>query len=136
MSLEEISEDKIIACIQVADEIENASDAEDRYLNCLEMIPEPKYESIYATQIFMSLGEISYLASDYKKALSYYSEAIKCAGALGNPSIHLRLGQIRFELGDIDRAEDELMRAYMGGGVAIFEFEDPKYYLLIQKHIR
>jgi hypothetical protein len=31
------------------------------------------------------------------------------------------------ELGDHDRAADELMRAYMGGGPDIFDEDDPKY---------
>ena len=46
---------------------------------------------------------------------------------LGNPFLHLRLGQSQYELGELDRAADELMRAYMGAGEDIFVSEDPKY---------
>ena len=50
-----------------------------------------------------------------------------CPDAIGNPFIHLRLGQCQFELGNPDRSADELMRAYMGGGPEIFGNDDPKY---------
>lgn len=50
-----------------------------------------------------------------------------CPGAIGNPFIHLRLGQAQLELGNTDRAADELMRAYMGGGLEIFAMEDERY---------
>ena len=47
--------------------------------------------------------------------------------AIGNPFLHLRLGQCQFELGNLDRAADELMRAYMAGGPELFEDEDARY---------
>ena len=52
---------------------------------------------------------------------------MRCPDAIGNPFIHLRLGQTQFELGNKDRAADELMRAYMGAGAEIFVGEAPKY---------
>jgi hypothetical protein len=52
---------------------------------------------------------------------------MRCPEAIGNPFIHLRLGQTQFELGNKDRAADELMRAYMGAGAEIFAEEAPKY---------
>lgn len=50
-----------------------------------------------------------------------------CPDALGNPFLHLRLGQAQLNLGNEDRAADELMRAYMGGGPEVFEIEDGRY---------
>ena len=50
-----------------------------------------------------------------------------CPGGLGNPLVHLRLGQAFYEIGDRDRAADELMRAYMGAGAEIFETRECKY---------
>ena len=52
---------------------------------------------------------------------------MQCPEAIGNPFIHLRLGQAQFELGDKEAAADELMRAYMGAGAEIFAEEAPKY---------
>lgn len=50
-----------------------------------------------------------------------------CPNAIGNPFLHLRLGQCQFELEALDRAADELMRAYMGGGAEVFQDQEPKY---------
>jgi len=39
----------------------------------------------------------------------------------------LRLGQVYFELNDVDKAADNLTRAYMGDGLRVFEGQDVKY---------
>ncbi len=52
--------------------------------------------------------------------------------SVGNPFILLRLGQTYFELGNMKKAADELVRAYMGVGTEIFEGEDPKYFDLVR----
>ena len=54
----------------------------------------------------------------------------------GNALIHLRLGQTSFELGDLDRAADELTRAYMAAGSEIFEDEDVKYVAFLSTKIK
>jgi len=59
-----------------------------------------------------------------------------CAEAIGNPFLHLRLGQSLFELGERRSALDELARAYLGGGREIFKREDPKYLAELGKMIR
>jgi hypothetical protein len=56
--------------------------------------------------------------------------------ALGNPFLHLRLGQCRFELGDLDRAADELARAYMADGEDVFDGEDPKYLAFLKTRLQ
>jgi hypothetical protein len=50
-----------------------------------------------------------------------------CPGAIGNPFLHLRRGQILLDQGENDAAADELMRAYMAEGADIFADEDPRY---------
>ena len=61
--------------------------------------------------------------------------AMWCPGALGNPFLHLRLGQCQFELGGLDRAADELDRAYMGAGTDIFDDEDDKYFAYVKTRL-
>ena len=45
---------------------------------------------------------------------------------------HLRLGQVNFELSNLDIAADELIRAYMGDGETVFEQEYPKYFSFLR----
>jgi hypothetical protein len=72
-------------------------------------------------------GDANFLAGEYSAGRDDLAAAMGCPGAIGNPFIHLRLGQCQFELGALNEAADELLRAYMGGGGDIFEQQDPKY---------
>ena len=70
--------------------------------------------------------------NNYEEAREAFRDVMYCPGAIGNPFIHLRLGQVQFELGNLNRAGDELARAYMGKGEEIFEDEDPKYLAFVK----
>ena len=111
----------------------------DQYLEAVEvyhktfdLIPEPFEIYQASTWLLAAVGETYFLMEKYNNALHALEEAMYCPEAIGNPFIHLRLGQTLFELGNFDQARDELARAYMGGGREIFEDEDSKYY----KHIK
>ena len=54
--------------------------------------------------------------------------------AIGNPFLHLRLGQCHFELGNLDGAADELARAYMSAGDEIFVGAD-KYFAFLKTRL-
>jgi len=73
---------------------------------------------------------------DYEHAHEAIAHAVACHGGLGNWFIHLRLGEIQFERGNLTRARDELARAYMGGGKEAFADEDPKYHNYIKTQMR
>ena len=61
---------------------------------------------------------------------------MQCPQGLGNPYIHLRLGQLYCEQDNLDKAIDELTRAYMGGGLDIFLEDDPKYLEFLETKIK
>jgi tetratricopeptide (TPR) repeat protein len=91
------------------------------------LIPDPKNEWEASTWVLAAIGDTAYLDGDYangRRALEY---GMSCPGAIGDPFMHLRLGQIMFETNELERAADELMRAYMGAGPKIFSAKDPKY---------
>jgi tetratricopeptide (TPR) repeat protein len=91
------------------------------------LLPEPKEDWEAATWILSAIGDAHYFTGDFANTMAAMSNALACPDGLGNPFIHLRLGEAAFELGDLDRARDELTRAYMGAGKEIFSEEDPKY---------
>ena len=102
-------------------ESEQYLEAVGHYDQAWSLLPEPKTQWEAATWILASIGD------DFAAAHEALTACMYCPGAIGNPFIHLRLGQAQFELGNEPRAADELMRAYMGAGPEIFEDEDPKY---------
>ena len=124
-------------------ELGNAhADAEDldAALACFrqawDLLPEPQTQWEAATWLLASMGDMHFLKQDYEKARQTLQMAMHCPDALGNPFIHLRLGQVQLELRNETRAADELMRAYMGAGGEIFEEEDPKYLAFLRTHAR
>lgn len=126
---------EINALIRKAEREESRGDVEkavEIYRGALALIPGPAEESPYATQLLSAIGEQYFLSRDYARAFESFSQAVRCKGGLGLAHIHLRLGQLRYERGETERAADELMRAYMGSGNLIFEGEDPKYFALIK----
>jgi tetratricopeptide (TPR) repeat protein len=98
-----------------------------------DLLPEPREEWTAATWILTAIGDMHFMSGRYAQALDPFQRAILCPDGLGNPFIHMRLGQVQFEVGNIERAKDELARAFMGGGDEIFKDEDPKYWRFIRE---
>lgn len=106
---------------------ESAQAAFPIYAKALSILPEPGQKWHASGWILSRMGECYFRTENYEKAERLYADLMWCPGALGNPLVHLRKGQIHFECGQLDRSADDLMRAYMGGGKEIFMNEDPKY---------
>jgi tetratricopeptide (TPR) repeat protein len=107
------------------------SSALTRYWEAWDLLPEPKTEWDAATWILAALGDANFMASDFEAGKDNLSLAMHCPEAIGNPFLHLRLGQCQFELGNLNQAADELTRAYMGGGAGIFEGAE-KYFAFLK----
>jgi tetratricopeptide (TPR) repeat protein len=101
-----------------------------------ELIPEPKEDWEAATWIYTAIGDTLFYKGVFRESLQAFQVAIRSPDGLGNPYIHLRLGQCQFELGNLERAADELTRAYMGEGKKIFEGEDLKYFEFLATRIQ
>ncbi|MEH6434090.1 tetratricopeptide repeat protein [Massilia sp. DD77] len=97
------------------------------YNGAWKLIPEPKNHWEAATWVLAAIADAAFLGGFLKSAREAIEYAMTCPGSIGNPFMHLRFGQILLDLGERDRAADELMRAYMGAGAEIFERDDPKY---------
>jgi len=106
------------------------------YWAAWDVLPEPKVEWEAATWILGAIGDANFLAGDFVAGRDNLGSAMHCPGAIGNPFLHLRLGQCQFELGALDRAADELMRAYMGAGPDIFKDQDAKYVRFLQSRAK
>lgn len=91
------------------------------------LVPTPRTDWNASTWILGALADAFFLGGHVTAARKPLEFSMTCPGGLGNPFLHLRLGQVLFEAGEMDGAADELMRAYMGGGAELFANEDPRY---------
>ncbi|MFC4159349.1 tetratricopeptide repeat protein [Chitinimonas lacunae] len=104
-----------------------------QYNKAWEMIPEPKNEWEASTWVLAAIADACFFMGKRKSARQALEYAMYCPGGLGNPFLHLRLGQVLFDAGELDKAADELMRAYLGGGGEIFAQEDQRYFDFLVK---
>ena len=105
------------------------------YWEAFDLVPEPKTDWDASTWILAAIGDANFLGHDFIAGRDNLSFAMRCPDAIGNPFLHLRLGQCQFELDALDRAADELTRAYMGGGLGLFSAEKPKYLAFLKTRI-
>ena len=108
----------------------------EKYWAAWDLLPEPKTDHEAGTWILSAIGDANYLGGDFTAGRDNLSMAMHCPNAIGNPFIHLRLGQCEFELGNLDRAADELARAYMGTGAKIFDEEEDKYFAFLKTRLK
>ncbi len=99
-----------------------------KYNEAFQLVPQPREEWNASTWILIAIGDAAFLAGYNEFAREVFQDVMYCPGAIGNPFVHLRLGQVLFDAGELDKAADELMRAYIGGEYDVFSEEDPKYF--------
>lgn len=112
----------------------NYPSALQKYWEAWDILPKPQTKWEAATWILGAIGDANYLSGDFVAGRDNLSVAMHCPDAIGNAFLHLRLGQCLFELGNLDRAADELARAYMGAGDAIFE-DAEKYFAFLKTRL-
>lgn len=107
-----------------------------KYWRAFDLLPEPQNEWEAATWILGSIGDANFQGKDYSGGCDVLSFAMRCPDGVGNAFLHLRLGQCLFEMNMLDRAADELVRAYMGAGKVIFSEDDPKYFDFLKTRVK
>lgn len=137
IELDDLTHERIQALCAEGDalaEETNYPAALKKYWAAWDLLPEPQTDWEAATWILAAIGDANFLGGDFVAGRDNLSVAMHCPAAIGNPFLHLRLGQCQFELGDLDRAADELARAYMGAGDEIFAGAD-KYFEFLKNRL-
>ncbi|WP_159022091.1 hypothetical protein [Formosa sp. L2A11] len=114
---------------------ENFSLAIENYWKAFDLVPEPKTDWDAVTWILTAIGDANFIGNDFQAGVDNLSTAMHCPGGIDNPFIHMRLGQCQFEVGNLDRAADELTRAFAIEGDEIFSEDDPKYLEFLKTRI-
>lgn len=138
LQLSDATHAEITALCSLGDDFVKAGEfelAKDKYLAALKLLPENHREWEAATWIYVAIGDVHFRMNNYEKAFKCFFNAVQCPKGLGNPYIHLRLGQLYYEQGNMVKAADELTRAYMGAGLKIFLEDDPKYLEFLETKI-
>jgi tetratricopeptide (TPR) repeat protein len=107
-----------------------------KYAQAWDLLPEPKAQWDAALWILGAQADALFFARKYENAISVLSQALEIPGGIGNPFLHLRLGESYYEVSDPSKAADELTRAYLGGGRELFENEDPKYFKMLSQILK
>jgi len=106
------------------------------YNRALALLPSPPTEWEAATWIYAAIGDVYFYMRDLRAALAAFDSAMRSPDAIGNPFLHLRRGQILFDMGEEQKAADELTRAYMSEGEEIFKSENAKYLAYLKNVLR
>lgn len=131
--------EKIKLLSSQGDEFANQRDfteAVARYRQAWELVPEPKTDWEASTWLLAALGDAYFLSAHFAWGAGAFEQALSCPGGVGNPFIHLRLGQCAFERGDLSKAAEHLARAYILEGREIFERDDAKYFGFLKTRLR
>ena len=106
-----------------------------KYAEALRLLPAPVPQWQAATWLYAALGDTHFHRQDWEQVQRWFGIALECPGGFDNPHVHLRLGQAAFQLRDLDKAADELTRAYLGGGLDILLEDEPRYLQFLQTRI-
>lgn len=106
-----------------------------QYYKALDLLPLPKEKWEASTWLYTAIGDVQFMNDDFHEAVESFSSAMLCPNAIGNPFLHLRLGQCLFEIGYKEEAASQLTRAYAIEGDHIFSDEDPRYFQFLKTKI-
>lgn len=99
-----------------------------KFADAWRLLPEPKTNWSAAMWILAAIGDTQFFLGDFAGVIDSLEQAMWCPDAIGNPFLHLRLGEAYFETGNLQKAADQLTRSYMSEGREIFAGENPKYF--------
>jgi len=104
----------------------------DLWQSALKILPEPKHIWESSLWLHASIGDAWRKLEDNDKALHSFTMAHRSADGHTHPFVLFSLGITLYDLGNLEGAEDYLLRAYMIDGSRMFENEDPKYFQLLK----
>jgi tetratricopeptide (TPR) repeat protein len=139
-----VSDDMLIQIDKICEEGSELFD-EDEYMKAIKvweqafrLIPEPKNNFKQSLWLHSSIGDAFFLLNDFQQSAVHFfaAKSNNAENGYANPFIMLRLGQSYFELNDMVKAKEYLLKAYSLGGKELFGNEDKKYLEFVRKYMK
>lgn len=134
--LEKEAHDKIVVLSKKGDELFDTGkygEAIKEYQEGITLLPLPKNKWEAALWLYSAIGDAYFMQKNYEKSLDNFFETHNSYQSQSNPFLNLRIGQCYYEIGNMDKAGDFLLKAYMFEGKKIFKGENKKYFNYINK---
>ncbi|MGF1580724.1 MAG: hypothetical protein ACFCD0_15285 [Gemmataceae bacterium] len=122
--------DKLDELADIANDLMDEEDYEGplkAFREGFEIIPPPKKDWSATLWFLAGIGDAQWFLEDHKNGIDTWRDAL-VFGGLGNVFVHLRRGQVLYELGELKESANELLRALLLGGEEPFAEEDRKYW--------
>ncbi|MCE5170768.1 hypothetical protein LQV63_15790 [Paenibacillus profundus] len=113
-----------IACADARLREKNYPKAIETLWNMYEALHRREQSSTVGRYVLIRIAHINIYNEDYIAARDNLSFIMQFPNTIGNPLLHLRLGQVQDKLGNEKRAVDELARAFIMDGKRVFDLED------------
>jgi len=140
-SSEELPDDlyqKIVAFCEQGNTLSDNGKFEEAYNKFNEafaLIPFPREKWETSSWVLGAAGDMAFLLKSFTRAKELFGAAALCEGGAESTFIHLRLGQVNYELGDLNVAAGELLEAYKLGGSDAFKYDDQKYIVFLKRRV-
>ena len=92
-----------------------------RWRKALDMLPAPQADWEAALWLCASIGDAHFQLGQFESASDALHDALNAPDGNTNPFVLFRLGQSYLRLGEITKATEFLLRAYMLDGQDIFD---------------
>jgi len=102
-----------------------------KFYSAWALLPKPQSQWREATWVLTALGDAYYSKGDYDNGQRALNSALYCPEGMGNPVIHIRLGQCLFELGDNKAARAQFSQACENGGDQLVSAQESRYLTLL-----
>ncbi|MBI3509742.1 MAG: tetratricopeptide repeat protein [Bacteroidetes bacterium] len=114
---------------------ERYDEAVKKFNEALSLLPSPKIDWEASLWLYASIGDMFYQKKEFQSSKDVLYNALNCPGGIENPFVYLRLGECLYECGEMNKAKEYILRAYLLEGEEIFKSEDEKYFELIREII-
>lgn len=127
--------EKTTSLLQQGDTLKNKGlfrDALKPYTAAYALLPDDKGAWDISVSLFNALGQCTFELQEYGAADYFYNQVLFSDEGFVSAEAWIGIGKARFELGDMKKAQEALLSAYMLEGKDAFTEKDAKYFIFLE----